>query len=81
MTRRPGPTPATTDQISGRLHIQPHFAVHQLLGADHELGQPHQDSGTAATLDHGQGSLLLQTFNPQNGETLARVDGFPNQTR
>ena len=27
-----------------------------------------------ATLNHGQGSLLLQTSNPQNGGTLAHID-------
>ena len=79
MTHRSGPAPPASHEISGRLHEQPQLAVHQLLSTDHEPGHPHKSCGTTATLNHRQGSLLLQTFNPQNGGALVDVDGFPDQ--
>ena len=51
-----------------------------VVGADDETAHSHQGGGVAATLDHGQGSLLLQTSSPQNGGTLARIDRPPSYT-
>lgn len=79
MTRRPGPTPRTADQVGVGLHVQPQLPVDQLLGADHESGHAHQDGGAATTFNNGQGLLFLQTCIPQNGGALARDLGLPNQ--
>src|SRR5690606_19811993 len=81
MTHRPGPTPRASHELGVALGEQPQFAVDDLLSADHQPGQAHQSSGAAATFNNGQGSLLLQTINPQNDGALARVVGLPNQPR
>lgn len=61
MTHRPGPAPATADEIGGGLHVQPPLAIDQLLDTDNEPGHPNERGRTLTTLDHGQGPLLLQT--------------------
>ena len=61
MTDRSGPTLRTADDVDGRFYIQPQLAGDDVVSTDHEPGHANQDSGAAATLNYGQGSLLLQT--------------------
>jgi hypothetical protein len=79
MTPGPGSAPPAPHEIGRSLHQQPQLAVHQLLGTHHEPGHPHKSGCTTVTLNHRQGSLLLQTYIPQNGGALAHTVGFPNQ--
>jgi hypothetical protein len=78
MPHRPGPAAPTADHVGDRLHPQPQLAVDQLADTSGEPGQTHQHGGAAATLDPGQGPLLLQTYIPQNGGALAHTPGLPN---
>ncbi len=73
MAYRPGATARATQQIGGRRHWQPQLAVSHRVGTNHEPGHTHQRRRTAATSNHRQGPLFLQTSNPQNDEALRRV--------
>jgi hypothetical protein len=77
MPDRPRPAARTADHVSHRLHPQPPLAVHQLADTSGQPGQTHQHGGVAATLNPGQGPLLLQTYIPQNDGALARALALP----
>ena len=58
-----GSTRRTRGDVPWCLDVEPPLAIDQHLGADHQLGQAHERGRALTTVQHGQGSLLLQTSN------------------